>query len=97
MTNICSETAVAPRVSTGGDYMDCLVELIETAEVTTGELDEHPDLKWAMDRHVILGAPNGDIGMKCGQCDVMCTIKSIGENAIALFHNRDDCKQKQSN
>lgn len=86
----------APQSSGAGDYMDCLVDLVETAEKTQGSLEDHPDLTWAMDKHILVNMPDGAIEMKCGRCAVMCTIKYVGDSAMALLHNREECPERRS-
>lgn len=82
------------QLCTNGNDYDCLVNLVSKAERTSDRDEDSPDIAGALDRHVLLDAPNGDIELMCRKCPVTCTIKSIGGNVIALLHNREACINK---
>ena len=54
----------------------------------------NPFLEVALDRHVVLEGTDDAVELMCAKCPVMCTVKTIGGSAIALVHDRDECKNK---
>lgn len=70
--------------------VDCLVELVAEAESAPRHVD-NPALSVALDQHVVIETGDDAVELMCAQCPAMCTVKSIGGNAIALVHNRNEC------
>lgn len=75
---------------------DCLIKVIELAENTDGSVESHPAIARALEEHVVLDISDGDIELMCHKCPVSCTAKFIGEDIIALLHDREACVDQHS-
>lgn len=75
----------------------CLVELVTAAENEQASIEDRPDLASALDQHVVMDTSDGDIELMCARCPTMCTVKSVGGNALAILQDTQNCPKREAN